>query len=224
MGLIIDAIIVLIIIISSFLGYKKGLTKSFLKIFTFIIALVISFELFKPISNIIINNTDIDENLQKAIEEKFNQSEENKQVEQRNDENSEKNDMPTIFNNFISEKINDATAEAKDVIVKEASKQIAITIINVGVVILVYIISQIVLIFIKGITDLVTKLPVIKQCDKLGGVIYGLLRAAIILIIIFTIISLIAPIINSTVLLDMINDSIIGSKLYNNNIIFNIIF
>lgn len=217
MGLIIDAIIVLIIIISSFLGYKKGLTKSFLKIFTFIIALVISFVLFKPISNIIINNTDIDENLQKAIEEKFNQSEENKQVEQ-------KNDMPTIFNNFISEKINDATAEAKDVIVKEASKQIAITIINVGVVILVYIISQIVLIFIKGITDLVTKLPVIKQCDKLGGVIYGLLRAAIILIIIFTIISLIAPIINSTVLLDMINDSIIGSKLYNNNIIFNIIF
>lgn len=217
MGLIIDAIIVLIIILSSFLGYKKGLTKSFLKIFTFIIALVISFVLFKPISNIIINNTDIDENLQKAIEEKFNQSEENKQVEQ-------KNDMPTIFNNFISEKINDATAEAKDVIVKEASKQIAITIINVGVVILVYIISQIVLIFIKGITDLVTKLPVIKQCDKLGGVIYGLLRAAIILIIIFTIISLIAPIINSTVLLDMINDSIIGSKLYNNNIIFNIIF
>ena len=202
MGLIIDAIIVLIIIISSFLGYKKGLTKSFLKIFTFIIALVISFVLFKPISNIIINNTDIDENLQKAIEEKFNQSEENKQVEQKNDENSEKNDMPTIFNNFISEKINDATAEAKDVIVKEASKQIAITIINVGVVILVYIISQIVLIFIKGITDLVTKLPVI----------------------IFTIISLIAPIINSTVLLDMINDSIIGSKLYNNNIIFNIIF
>ena len=180
--------------------------------------------LFKPISNVIINNTDIDENLQKAIEEKFNQSEENKQVEQKNDENSEKNDMPTIFNNFISEKINDATAEAKDVIVKEASKQIAITIINVGVVILVYIISQIVLIFIKGITDLVTKLPVIKQCDKLGGVIYGLLRAAIILIIIFTIISLIAPIINSTVLLDMINDSIIGSKLYNNNIIFNIIF
>ena len=224
MGLIIDAIIVLIIIISSFLGYKKGLTKSFLKIFTFIIALVISFVLFKPISNIIINNTDIDENLQKAIEEKFNQSEENKQVEQKNDENSEKNDMPTIFNNFISEKINDATAEATDVIVKEASKQIAITIINVGVVILVYIISQIVLIFIKGITDLVTKLPVIKQCDKLGGVIYGLLRAAIILIIIFTIISLIAPIINSTVLLDMINDSIIGSKLYNNNIIFNIIF
>ena len=29
MGLIIDAIIVLIIIISSFLGYKKGLTKVF---------------------------------------------------------------------------------------------------------------------------------------------------------------------------------------------------
>ena len=85
MGLIIDAIIVLIIIISSFLGYKKGLTKSFLKIFTFIIALVISFVLFKPISNIIINNTDIDENLQKAIEEKFNQSEENKQLEQKND-------------------------------------------------------------------------------------------------------------------------------------------
>ena len=59
---------------------------------------------------------------------------------------------------------------------------------------------------------------------SLDGALYGLLRAVVILIIVFTIISLIAPIIESSGVIDIINDSIIGGFLYNNNILFNIIF
>lgn len=161
MEIIIDLLIILIIGLSIWLGYKKGLTESLLKIFNFLIALIISVILFNPIANIVINNTQIDEFLQDSIVSKFNNNEENQ-------EEKKENDMPTIFNNYIKDEIEKATNEAKENIVKESAKQISITIINIGVVIIIFIITRIILIFIKGIANIITKLPVIKQCDKFG--------------------------------------------------------
>ena len=62
MGIIVDLIIVGILVLCIFLGYKRGLTGSLLKIVTFLLALIIAFILFKPVSNFIINNTKLDEN------------------------------------------------------------------------------------------------------------------------------------------------------------------
>ena len=57
MSIIIDLIIVGILGLSIFFGYKKGLTKCVIKILSFVIALVVAFILFKPVSNFVIKNT-----------------------------------------------------------------------------------------------------------------------------------------------------------------------
>ncbi|MBO5004213.1 MAG: hypothetical protein J6D03_02960, partial [Clostridia bacterium] len=133
------------------------------KIFNFFIALIISIILFNPISNIIINNTEVDEVIQDSIILKFSSNEEIKKEEE-----TEENNMPAIFNNYVKNEIDKATNVAKENVVKESAKQISTVIINVGVVIIVFLITRIILIFIKGIADIITKLPVIKQCDELG--------------------------------------------------------
>lgn len=163
MGIIIDLLIIAIIVLSIWMGYKKGLTKSLLKIFNFFIALIISIILFNPISNIIIINTEVDEVIQDSIISKFSSNEEIKEEAE-----AEENNMPAIFNNYIKNEIDKATNEAKENVIKESAKQISTVIINVGVVIIVFLITRITLIFIKGIADVITKLPVIKQCDELG--------------------------------------------------------
>ena len=71
MGIIIDIFIIAIICLFGYLGYKKGLTKSFLTIFSFFIALIISIVLFKPLSNILINNTQFDEQIENSIVDSF---------------------------------------------------------------------------------------------------------------------------------------------------------
>ena len=43
-----------------------------------------------------------------------------------------------------------------------------------------FIVSRICLIFIKSLSDLIAKLPIINQFNKLGGVLYGLLRGLLI--------------------------------------------
>lgn len=160
MEIIVDLLIVAIIGLSIWMGYKKGLTKSLLKIFNFFIALIISIILFNPIANIIINNTQVDEFLQESIISKFDYNEEIQEEKENN--------MPTIFSNYIKTEIDNTVNETKENIIKESAKQISILIINVGVVIIIFLITRFILIFVKGIADIITKLPVIKQFDKLG--------------------------------------------------------
>ena len=72
-------------------------------------------------------------------------------------------------------------------------------------------------------TSLIAKLPVIKQFDKLGGVIYGILEGIIIIYLTLAIISFIAPIIGENII-TAIDESMVGSMLYNNNLLLKIIF
>ena len=214
MGIIVDLIIVGILVLCIFLGYKRGLTGSLLKIVTFILALIIAFILFKPVSNFIINNTELDENLESSIKSMFLEVEEN-------DTNS---NMPTAMTDYINKVIEGAADDAKTAVVETAARDVAISIINLGVVIVVYIIARIILIFVKGIASLITKLPVIKQFDKLGGIIFGLLKALVIIYVILAIISFVSPIITDSGVIDAINQSFIGKGMYNNNILLEIVF
>lgn len=214
MGIIVDLIIVGILVLCIFLGYKRGLTGSLLKIVTFLLALIIAFILFKPVSNFIINNTKLDENLESSIKSMFLEVE----------ENDTSSNMPTAMTDYINKVIEDAADDAKTAVVETAARDVAISIINLGVVIVVYIIARIILIFVKGIASLITKLPVIKQFDKLGGIIFGLLKALVIIYVILAIISFVSPVITDSGVIDAINQSFIGKGMYNNNILLEIVF
>lgn len=242
-GIILDIIIIGILVLSIWLGYKKGLTKSFLKIFSFLIAIIISLILFRPVANFVITNTNIVENLQSTIsntfkhEEEKNKKSEDKQskenqvnndnnevtiLEKNQNENSEK-DFSNIFNKYIEKKIIEAGNDAKDYVIDIASREIAICIVNICVCIILFIIIRIALVFIKALADLITKIPVIKQCDELFGGIYGGIRAFIIIFAIFTILSIVLSIFQIDGITDLLNQSIISKFIYENNIIIKII-
>jgi uncharacterized membrane protein required for colicin V production len=221
-GIIIDLIIVVLFILSVWEGYKKGLTKSLLKIFTFILAIIISFILFKPISSFIINQTQIDDNIQETIIKTF-EEEDVKENKQEIKEKKEAKETPNIFYNYIEDKIMQVGDEAKEYVIETASREITDAIIDIIVFIVVFIISRIILIFIKAIADLITKIPVIKQFDELGGGIYGLLRAIVIIMILFTILAIVLPFMQNANSLTIIDESILSKFIYENNMIIRII-
>ena len=232
MGIIVDLVIIFILLLCIGLGYRKGLTGSLLKIISFVLALVIAFILFKPIANFVVDNTNWDENLEQAIrqmvvEEETEQNEVQNQTEnmaEEENQNIQNSNMSNVMLDYINEAVSNAGTEAKNAIVDATARNIAVTIINVGVLIVLFLISRVILLFVKGIANLITKLPVIKQFDKLGGSIYGLLEALIIIYVILAIISFISPMISSTGILEGINSSWLGRMFYHNNLLLNIIF
>ena len=215
MAIIIDIVIVAIIALCLFLGYRRGLTGSLLKILSFVLAIVIAFILFKPVSNLVINHTNWDDSLKTSIEQ-F--------ITEKTSTPEEKSSLPQVIVDYIDETMAQSVNEAKEVAIENTAQSVTNLIVNAGVWIAVFIIARILLIFIKFITALIAKLPVIKQFDKLGGILYGILEAFIILYVLLAIISFIAPMINNAEFIDALNKSFIGSMLYNNNILLKILF
>lgn len=195
--IILDVGILLFISLITFIGYKLGLIKVAFGILSFIIAIIISLLLYRPISNIITNHTPIPEKIETQIESRLSSG---------NKENT--NFIDTYYHNI------------KNSSAKIIASNVTSTIINIGSALIVFIITRIILLFLKFSTDLIAKLPLIKQCNQVGGFIYGVIAGFVIVYIFFTVISIIAPIIDLSSFLKIINSSIIGNIMYNNNIIF----
>jgi len=212
MGIIVDLILIGILLVFIFAGYKKGLTGSLLKLISFALSIVIAFVLYKPVSNIIINNTQINENIKSAIINNFS---ENKNSEEQNKiQNS-------ILNN-VNKEIENATTEAKNTIVEQSAERISTTIINLDCAIIVFLIAKVILwvisFFIKGVASF----PIIKQIDKLGGIAYGVVEGLIIIYAVLAIISFASLVWTDSTMIQAINKSVLGNNLYNNNILINL--
>lgn len=215
MSVLIDLVVIGIIAICIFLGYKKGLIGVLFTILSFLIALIIAFVLYKPISNAIIANTQIDETIQNAIMEKVlkNKTEENITPEQANNTSQ-----------IVIDYINSYTSEIKNTGTEIVAKNLAQTTIGIVVFILLLIISRIILYFFKAIFNIIAKIPIIKQVNKLGGIVYGVIKGLLIIYIILAITSLLAPMLSDLEIFKAVNNSFIAGYMYNNNLILKIIF
>ena len=71
MSIVLDLIVILIIALFTFIGYKQGLIKTAIKITSFFIAIIIALILYKPVSALIIKNTTIDDKIESTIIEKI---------------------------------------------------------------------------------------------------------------------------------------------------------
>lgn len=199
--LILDLIILIILALFTFIGYKKGLINTAFSILSFFIAIILSFILFKPISNIVISKTNIDESIQKTVYEKISVKD--------NDE---------LRNNFDS-LIENKKDEITDTIRTEISQKVSNLIINIIIWILILVITKIILFFFKSILNAIANLPLLKQINKTGGLIFGFLKGLFIIYILFAILLLLSNIIAFDNFNSLLNTSILAKFLYNNNIL-----
>lgn len=200
MNYLIDLILIAIIALFTFIGYKKGLIKVAFGLVSFILAIIISVILYKPVSSFIIKYTPLDDYIETAVAERLTSSETTKEETE----------------NIVSNYYNNIKNASTSVIATGISK----TVINISSMLIVFIISKIILLFFKFIGDIIAKLPLIKQFNSAGGFIYGLLKGFVIIYIILAVIAILAPIIDINNIVSIINSSIITNIMYNNNIIF----
>ncbi len=220
MAIILDLIIIGIIALSTFLGYKQGLIKVAFKIVSFFIAIVITLILYRPVTNLVINNTTWDETIESVIYEKLSTT----KVDQGEKIKKEETDLPGIVVNYINDAITNTVGMAQENVAKVVSKDLTQSIIQVIVLVVLFVVTRILLIFAKVILDAVSELPIVKQFNEMGGIIYGILRASIIIFGVLALASFILPMINQMAILEWINSSILTKFLYNHNIILMLFF
>lgn len=197
MGIIIDIILIAILLLSAFLGYKKGLVKLGTRLFAGIIAIIVTIIIYKPISGMIINNTQIDEKIKETIIQNTT--------------------------NFIDEKAqepNVVTNQVKDEILPSEAENIAKSAVNIITAIVLFVIVKIALSIVISLMDFVAKLPILKQFNEIGGIIYGILRGVLIVCVCILVMGVVARINPENKLNNEIQNSYLTKNIYKNIVKF----
>lgn len=224
MGIILDIVIIAIIALSIFLGYRKGLVKIAVKLCAFLIAIIVSIVFYKPVSNIIINNTQLDEKIESAIIEngsiKIEEDEETQNYAQEQEEEQNNESFLENVQGYVDETI----TETQNELVRKAAKEISGRLINIIVIVGLFIITRLILILLVLISDVITNIPIIKQFNKLGGILYGIIRGLLLIYAILAIVFLVVSISGNSNILQTIESSVLTEFMYESNILLNIIF
>lgn len=218
-GILVDLVIISMLVSSIYWGYRRGLVAVIFKVLVFIVSLLIVFVLYKPVSNTIIEKTEIDEWLTTSIRENL---EGTTLADGKLLEPTESN-----FSASVVEMINSFVAEALELAeidpVGYVSVELAKFMVRIGTMLLLLIVSRFLLVFVRFAAELVAGLPFIKLFNKSGGLVYGVIKGFLSVYVILAIFSVASPLISSWGVISAIEDSTLGKQMYNNNIVLNFI-
>lgn len=107
--------------------------------------------------------------------------------------------------------------------VEQLGASLAELIANIVSVILLFIVARLALMIIYAILERVMKLPVLKQIDKFGGFVLGMVQGLLIVFVLFTVLMIFMSSPQFKGIHDAINDSIIAKYLYEHNFIVKLI-
>ncbi|MEI3401779.1 MAG: CvpA family protein [Clostridia bacterium] len=213
MGIILDVIIVAIVVLNIFICYKKGLVKLAVGLIAVLAAIILALILYKPVSNIIIKNTDIDEKIENAIINNFSA-----------DTNGNGEVRYVGILDYLEKYVDDAINKTQNEIVYETAGTMAIKIVNTAVLLGIFLIVRIVLQLLTFVSDIITSLPIIKQFNEVGGVLYGIAKAILIIYVILAILFFVIFATENATISNAIADSFITKFLYEHNLLLNILF
>lgn len=218
-GILVDLVIISIIISTTYWGYRRGLVAVLMKFLTFLISLIIVFLLYKPVAASIISNTQLDEKLANAIKASLSGTILTLEGDMVQETNSISDNVYDLIDSFLTEALQKNEIDP----IGYVSIQLAHFMIRVGTILILFIVSRFFLLFIRFAAELIANLPFIKMFNKSGGLVFGLIKGFFTVYLILAVFSLASPLISKWGIIGAIDDSTLGSRMYNNNIIINIL-
>lgn len=165
--MVLDIIIILIILLCIIMGYKKGLIEVAFRLISFLLAIILSLMLYVPVSNYIIENTTIDDQIKEVIANNINPEEVEMEENENKEEDQTTNEIPEIITNYINQTLTETADAAKDNITEIVATNLSITAVKIITLILLFIVIRIILTVVKFITNAIAKLPIINSANKM---------------------------------------------------------
>ena len=200
MGILIDIILILIVLLSIFLAYRKGLIKTIFSFFGTILALILAFLLSGPVGSVIDKNF-VNPPVKTFVTQAVDESEFSKLFDtglEGLNISKELENLPEpvesllefagIDINALANRIEyyaDQPATAKNQMIESIAAPVSGTISKVIAVVILFVIFFI-LVFVASrlLSAIFNTIPIGKQINKTGGAIIGFLRGIVLLFLI----------------------------------------
>ncbi len=185
MSWILDIIVVLIISLTVYFAAKNGFVKTAISAFAFIIAIILTATLCAPVAEFI-KQTPISDSIKAATEERISDIildgsyEIDTLIDGKSEEFNSLLALAGMDNGDIAQWYDEVEIANEDATARMAEKiatPIVDTIALILAVIIIYVASRIALSIVAFVLDQVLRLPVLKSCNKLLGIILGVVLA-----------------------------------------------
>lgn len=204
--MILDIGIIIIIALSAFSGYKKGLTTILVRLIGFILALILAFSFKGALANFVVENTEIENSINTVVSSGIeNAINANKGVQ------SEEN---AFYANIVKNMpINETVDQLKLNVTNFILETAAFIVIFFAVTLCAYILQM--------MLNLVFDLPILKSINSIGGMGLAVLLSIFKIWILLAIVSILLP--TFAGLRSLIDSSILTKILFDTNIIIKIL-
>ena len=192
-----DIIVIGIVVICIIHGYKSGFLKSLINIGAYIVSILLSF-ILHPILSGLMMKTPLYTFFVQKISEKY----------------------PTVEALKSELQFLEKYLQGVEGAVSEMAATLLISIISF---ILIVIICKVAISLIAKGLNLFTRLPVLKQFNRLGGAITGGVIGIVVIYVAMALMVICAPIDNFAEITSEIHKSVFAKEMYNNNIMLNLI-
>lgn len=218
-----DIIVIVIVLVAIFSGYKKGFIKTFFGVLSFFIAIAITFTFYKPVMGFIKEKTSFEKWLygylyEMNLDEKRLEEASGEQLALSASGENYINNLPNVVMDMIG--LDEVKENAKVAVIEKIIEFV----VKLLAIVIVYIISKLVLFILVLILDSIAKLPVLKQFNELLGLTLGGILGFIQVYVVCAIITLIASLPVLVSVSTIIRNSLFAHIFYNNNLLLKILF
>ena len=229
---LIDFILIVIIVLSAFIGYKRGLVKTVVSLISFFVAIGIALLFYKPLAVILTEKTEIDDwIIERIVAEKEVSGDVNDieavevQAIAEETQNKEKElslentleELPEIIVSSIE--INGIKENAK----KELAQKVSELIMKLMSLIIIFVVVKVTLFISEFILNGVMKLPVLKQINEVLGMSLGAVIGFVEMYLALAAIAFISSIADISFVVEAIKASALASVMFDNNIIIRLL-
>ncbi len=227
-----DIAVIGIIGVFAVIGLYKGLIMSVYRLVSYVLCLFLSVRL-SPVLARLLQNTPIYEAIKRAITGNLEAWSRNAVSAPQAAEAGVKSaeqvvgamPMPDILRSSVLRNL-PAPSEILDInsVLDAVGSELAGMVISVLSLVVVFFVLQLVFAVIGGLLNGIAKLPLLKQVNKLGGLVFGALQGILSVYILFAVLALFHSNPGFAPVFSGIESSMIASVLYRNNIIINFLF
>ena len=212
--MIIDIIIVVIIALSVVIGMLRGFANTIIGLVSVILSIIIAFFLCNPTADLLCKITDIDESVYNRVVKIIPMNDADIEI----DVNT--NSVPGLLQNTIDNTVTDAQSginQKKNELIDSAATTMTKTIMNAIAFVGLYIIVRLILFGLKIITEIAKQQDFVEKVDRIMGFLFGLIRGILIVYVAFGVIKVCEVMIKNDTIYKNIEQSTIGSYIYNHN-------
>lgn len=226
-----DLLVLGIILVFGIIGLSKGFIFSIFRLASFFMSLILSIKLYPVVAKFLTGTslyTVIKQSIFKSL--MLQQQIQSPAVDQQVKEAGAKAVVDNLhLPGFMKDMIKDSLPNATSLIdvsriMDLVSDKLATLTIEIISVVLLYIFIRVALTFARVILQGLAKLPVFKQCDKLGGFAFGAVEGLLTVYVLLAVVMLFNTAPQFKGLFEAMDSSILAKYFYENNFIMNLMF